>query len=81
MKTPRLRRRKAGDLGALRRVLWGALVAAEGVMLDPEASRADTLRAVHAVAVAGGVYAKVHEQVEVLVRLEAVEALLAQRAP
>ena len=68
-------------MGALRRVLWGALVAAEGVMLDPAASRADVLRAAHAVATVGGAYAKVHEQVEVLVRLEAVEALLAQRAP
>ena len=79
MKTPRLRRRKAGDLGALKRVLWGALVAAEDVMLDPEASRSDTLRACHAIATVGGAYAKVHEQVEVLARLEAVEQLLAQR--
>ena len=66
-------------MGALKRVLWGAVVAAEGVMLDPEASHADVLRAVHAVATVGGAYTKVHEQVEIIPRLEAVEQLLAQR--
>ena len=66
-------------MGALRRVLWGVLVAAEQVALDPKASRADVLRAVHAVAVAGGVYAKVHEQVEMVTRLEGIEAVLGQR--
>lgn len=75
-RTPRLRRRKAGDIGALRRVMWGALLAAEEVMRDPEATPADVLRACNAVATLGGAYARVHEQAELLPRLEALEAQL-----
>lgn len=75
-KAPGLRRRKAGDIGALRRVMWGALIAAEEVMRDPDATPADVLRACNAVATLGGAYARVHEQAELLPRLEALEAQL-----
>lgn len=76
-----LRRRKAGDLGAVRRVLWGALLATEAVMLDPEAAPADVLRGAHALATLAGAYARVHEQAELLPRLELVETVLAKVLP
>ena len=66
-------------MGALRRVLWGALLAAEQVVLDPAASRADVLRAAHAIATVAGTYARVHEQTELADRIEAIEAVLGQR--
>jgi hypothetical protein len=78
MKTPRLRRRKAGDIGALRRVMWGAILAAEQVALDPDAETAEKLRAANAIATLAGAYARGHEQAELLPRLEALEARIAE---
>lgn len=75
-KSQRTRRRKAGDLEALRRVMWEALLAAEAIARDPTADTADVLRACNAVGTLGGAYARVHEQAELLPRLEALEAEL-----
>jgi hypothetical protein len=56
-----------------------ALLRAEGVVLDADAEPADVLRACNAIATLGGAYARVHEQAELLPRLEAIEAAQAQQ--
>lgn len=75
----RRRRRKAGDLAALRRVMWRGLEAAESVLDDVDADRAEVLKACNALASLGGAYAKVVEAHELIPRLEALEAEMKAR--
>ena len=69
----RKRRRKAGDLGALRRVMWRGLEAAEAVLDDPDADTEAILKACNAVATLGGAYARVFEVSELRAQLDEVE--------
>ncbi len=58
-KPKRKRRPKPGDTAALRRVMWGAILRAEDVLLDKANEPEVTLRAANAVATLGGAYANV----------------------
>jgi uncharacterized small protein (DUF1192 family) len=76
------RRRKPGDLAAVTRVLWHAIVTAEDIL--NEADEADMqLRCVHALSQAAGQYAKLLEVGEYESRIAALEAevRLAQQRP
>ena len=73
----RRRRRKAGDLEALKREVWHAILAAADMLDDPDAEMADRLRAANAVASLAGVYRSVYADADLLPRLEAIEARLA----
>jgi hypothetical protein len=70
----RLRRRAAGDLEALQRILWQGLVRAERIVLDPMSDEAAVLKACHALATMAGAYGRIHEAAELVPRLEAIEA-------
>lgn len=69
-----IRRRKAGSVNALQKLMSGALLSVEEALNDPTATTADRLKAANAIASIGGAYSRVHEQSELLPRLEAVEA-------
>jgi hypothetical protein len=73
MKAPRVRRRPAGDITRLRSAMWQAVVAAEAILLDPHAERADVLRAIHAAAQASAAYQRIIEGHELAERVEALE--------
>ncbi len=77
-KTTRKRRRKPGDIGALRRVLWDALVEVEGLL--GEGSVDAKLRAAHALATLSGSYFKALEHCDFEARLAALEAVQEVRA-
>lgn len=70
-KPPRLRRRKPGDLAALKRVLWRALTEAEALLESGDAMM--KLKTVHALATAAGSYVKVIEAHDLEKRIEALE--------
>lgn len=73
-KGPRIRRvRKVGDVEAVRRKLWQAVLAAEDLLLDPKASRDDQTRAVHALVQAGGAYRGILEVADLEARIRALE--------
>ena len=76
----RKRRRKPGDLQAVQRLLWTALLEAESVLLDAEDSD-QRLRAVHAVSQASGQYVKLLEVGEFEARLAELETRLAPQGP
>ena len=69
----RKRRRKPGDLAAVTRVLWQAIVVAEDLLHDAEEADMQ-LRCVHALSQAAGQYAKLLEVGELESRLAALEA-------
>lgn len=77
-KTRRKRRRKPGDLAALRRVMWEAILAAERIM-DEGASPDTRLRAAHALSALAGQYLKAVETTDLEQRIEALERALAER--
>ncbi len=67
------RARKPGNLAALQRLLWRALLTAEEIL--DSATEADMqLRAIHAISQASGQYAKLLEVGELEARLAALEA-------
>jgi hypothetical protein len=66
------RRRKVGDLDALRRRLWGAICEADDVIVGAEADEL-RLKAIHALVQAGLAYAKILEIGEHEARLRAIE--------
>jgi hypothetical protein len=72
----RRRPRKVGDLGALRRMFWAALLEAEYILLTAEDTET-ALKAVHAVSQAGSGYAKLLEATDLEARLKKLEATLA----
>jgi hypothetical protein len=67
--------RKPGDLQALRRKLWQAILEAERVLLT-NADDEVVLRAVHALTQAAAAYVRLLEADDIEGRLKAVEALL-----
>ncbi len=70
----RKRRRKPGDITALRRTLWAALLEIEDLLAEPDPNM--KLRAGHCLATLSGSYMKLLEQAELTTRLEALEAQL-----
>jgi hypothetical protein len=76
VKMARKKLRKPGDLAALRRKLWQAILESERVLLTNEDDEV-VLRAVHALAQAAGHYARLIEIADMEARLKAVEARLA----
>ena len=89
--TPRKRRRKPGDLAALRRVLWSVIVEVEALIepprgddgsgADSRAHQALVLKGAHALAQLSGAYTRVVEGGELEARITALEqALKAQGA-
>ncbi|WP_157202684.1 hypothetical protein [Calidithermus chliarophilus] len=81
MSTPklkRLRRRKPGDLGQLRAVLWGMLLEAEAIAQDGAQDVHARLKAISALATTAGAYLKATEQGDLEARLQALEQALQQ---
>jgi hypothetical protein len=72
-KQPRLRRAKAGDIAQLRAVLWGVLLQAEQIALDPNQHPDLRLKAVGSLATISGVYLKATQQGDLEKRIEALE--------
>ena len=68
--------RKPGNLQALQRKLWGAIVHAEEVLegASRDQDRELTLKAIHALSQCGGQYAKLLEIGELEARVAALEA-------
>jgi len=87
--TPRKRRRKPGDLAALRRVLWSVIVEVEALMKTPlgdddgeaapRAHQALILKGAHALAQLSGAYTRVVEGGDLEQRIAALEAVVLQR--
>ncbi|WP_036258703.1 hypothetical protein [Meiothermus cerbereus] len=75
-KPKRLRRRKPGDLGQLRAVLWGMLLEAEHIAQDRTLDENIRLKAISALATAAGAYLKATEQGDLENRLKALEERL-----
>jgi len=80
IQTKRLRRRKPGDLGQLRAVLWEVLLEVEAIVKDPATDQDRKLRGASALATLAGAYLRALEAHELLPRLEALEAALERRA-
>ena len=72
-KTKRLRRRKPGDLGQLRSVLWQVLLEVEAIATDGNTGDADKLKAGHALSSLAGSYAKIVETHDLEQRITALE--------
>lgn len=81
VKPARRRRPKPGDTASLRRVLWSAIRDVEALIYDPPANVTidQRLRAIHALAAISGQYLRAIEQHEIVQRIEAVEASLAEQ--
>ncbi len=77
-KTKRLRRRKPGDLGQLRRVLWEVLLEAES--LARTGSPEVRLKAMHALGTLSGSYLKALEAHELERRVQALEGRVSEIA-
>jgi hypothetical protein len=87
--TPRKRRRKPGDLAALRRVLWQTIAEIEELIESPlldDAGEADlrarqalVLKAGHALAQLSGAYTRLIEGGDLEQRITALEAAVLQR--
>ncbi len=73
-KTGRLHRRKPGNLGQLRSVLWQVLLEVETIATNPETGPGKKLRAAHALSSLAGSYAKIVESHELEQRISALEA-------
>jgi hypothetical protein len=68
-------RAKPGDLAALLRVVWGALLEADAVLQSTSEDHPELcLKAVHAVSQCAGQYAKLLEVGELEARIAALEA-------
>jgi hypothetical protein len=69
----RFRRAKAGDIAQLRAVLWGVLLQAEQIALDPNQHPDLRLKAVGSLATISGVYLKATQQGDLEKRIEVLE--------
>lgn len=67
----RRRRRKPGDIAALRRTLWASLLLIEEHVSDPDPAVA--IRAGHCLGTLAGAYLKALELADVVARLEQLE--------
>jgi hypothetical protein len=72
-RTAKKRARKPGNLAALQRLLWRALLTAEEI-LDGTSEEEMQLRAIHAISQASGQYLKLIETGELEARVTALEA-------
>ncbi len=70
----RRRRRKPGDIGALRRVLWSALVEIEAILDDDDPAM--KIKAGHALGTLSGSYLKALEQADIAARIDELERLV-----
>src|SRR5262245_18122798 len=76
----RLKRpRKPGDLAALQRSLWWAILQAEEFLAGGETTLEQRLRAIHALSQASAVYANLLKTSDLEQRIAALEAALTQR--
>lgn len=75
----RIRRRRPGDLGQLRAVLWEVLIEIEAIVKDPLTDPDRKLKGASALATLGGAYLKALEAHELIPRLEALERALEVR--
>ncbi len=82
-KAAKKRRRRAGSMEEVRRLLWRALSRAEDLLdaqkIDPETGESLpddglALKAIHAISQGAGAYAKVTEVTDLAARIEALEA-------
>jgi hypothetical protein len=74
----KVRPRKVGDIKALQRMFWQALLEAEYILMT--ASDVETsLKAIHAIGQTGGAYARLLESTEFEQRLAKLEAAYARR--
>lgn len=73
-KSTRLRRRKPGNLGQLRSVLWQVLLEVETIATTEGVSRGEKLKAAHALSSLAGSYAKIVETHDLEERITALEA-------
>lgn len=69
----RRRRVTAGTLPMLQREMWYAVRRIGEILDDPDADNGDIVRAANALAALANSYRGVHEQAELLPRLEAIE--------
>jgi hypothetical protein len=67
------RRRESGDICQLRVELWAGIKAASAMVEDPDATPMERLRAISALSMASSVYVKLHAEIEVEARLQALE--------
>jgi len=75
-----LRRRKPGDIGQLRRILWGVLLQVEAEVHLSES--VDTkLRAANSLAQLSGSYLKCIEIADIAARIERIESTLGDSDP
>jgi len=75
----RIRRRRPGDLGQLRAVLWEVLLEVEALVKDPATNEDRKLKGASALATLAGAYLKALEAHELIPRLEALERALEVR--
>ena len=78
-KSPLKRPRKPGDLHALQRKLWWALLRAEEVLDTEGAPTEQRLRAVHAISQTAATYANLLKTSDLEARILALEQALQQR--
>ena len=74
------KRRSQGDLAGARRRLWGAIEAAEAVLMDAASQNNydGVLRATHALTQAIGAYTRLFEVGELQARFDALQTLVEQ---
>lgn len=76
-RTKRRRRRKPGDVAALRRVLWEAVRDVEAIVHDGDGATVDQrVKAAHALATLAGAYLRATEAAELVQRLDELEAIV-----
>jgi hypothetical protein len=79
-KSPRKRRHQGpGDLEALRRKVWGAVLEAEGLLMRPRASITMKLRAIHALTQVALAYQRIVQGTELEERIRRLEEAVLQR--
>jgi hypothetical protein len=79
-KSPQKRRHQGpGDLEALRRKVWGAVLEAEGLLMRPRASMATKLRAIHALTQVALAYQRIVQGSELEERIRRLEKAVLQR--
>jgi hypothetical protein len=67
----RRRRRKPGDINALRRTLWAALLEIEDLLASDDPNL--KIRAAHALGTLAGTYLRAMEQADIVERLDRLE--------
>jgi hypothetical protein len=71
--------RPVGDLQALRRKMWQAVIEAEAILVKPRASISTKIRAIHALTQAGVAYHRLLTATELETRVAALEAAVQAR--